>query len=264
MSKGRNKKKKKRTRVFVWLLLIGLAACVVLSLTVFFPIVSIDVTGNVTAYPAQAIIEASGIKIEGNLFAFSAPHAESRICAELPYIEKADVHRKLSGAIVIECTESTAFLAIPCEGTCLVVNPELKIVAKEESNSLGRAAVYGISPLNPKTGETLAASGEDGTEYLAYVVDAIMAEELLGSVTSLNVADKLNLSLVYENRLFVMIGTASNIEYKFRMLARVTREELAPSDTGYLDLSEAGRATFKAGDLAVPEGYDIPAQIKTE
>ncbi|MEA5050346.1 MAG: FtsQ-type POTRA domain-containing protein [Oscillospiraceae bacterium] len=264
MSKGRNKKRRRRARAFAWLLLLGAAACIVLSLTVFFPIVSVDVTGDVTSYTPQQIVDASGIRVGKNLFLFSAPAAEKRICEQLPYIESAQIHRRLSGQVVVECTESTRLLVVPCTSGCLVINSQLKIVAQEQENTAGRTEVYGLTPRSPRTGAALDVTDEEGTEYLAYVVDAIMGRDMLSHITAVNVSDKLNLSIVYEDRLYVMLGTASNIDYKFKMLARVVGSELSASDTGYIDLSDSGKATYKMGAFSLPDGYKTPAVIAAE
>ncbi|MEA4912338.1 MAG: FtsQ-type POTRA domain-containing protein [Oscillospiraceae bacterium] len=260
----RKQKKKRRAHALAWLIFIGLAVCVVLSLTVLFPVVSVTVTGDVTSYSQQDILDAAGIETGKNLFSFSAARVKSRICESLPYIENASVHRKMSGEVTIECTESTDFLAIPCGDCCLIINTALKIVARENPDEKGRTEVFGLSPKTPVVGAVLQVSDAEGTEYLQYVIDAIMAEELLPHIVSINVADKLNIALSYEDRLYVMVGTANNIGDKMKMLAHVTSSKLSETETGYIDLSESGKATLKSGAFALPEDYAVPAVISTE
>ena len=72
-------------RILTVLVLLGVITCVVLSLTVFFPISSIEVTGEVTSYADEGLIEASGLKVGNNIFAFSQKAVERKICKQFPY-----------------------------------------------------------------------------------------------------------------------------------------------------------------------------------
>ena len=259
----KKKRLKRRARVLLGVLVfLGFVTCVVLSLTVFFPITEFEVTGNVTSYYDEAIISASGIKAGDNVLAFSSGSVQRRVCETYPYIESVKVKRTLSGKVTFECTEAYDFLALPLnDGTYLVLSPNLKIVEIATSNQKGFAEIYGLDPSSNRTGERLASVGENGTTYLEYVVETANQYEMLDKLSAVYVADKLNLSLVYDNRFFVMIGTANQIDYKMKMLKEIVTENIADTESGYIDVSVPGKATYTVGSLTLPEGYGVPATI---
>jgi hypothetical protein len=55
-----------------------------------------------------------------------------------------------------------------------------------------------------------------------------------------------------------MIGTAHNLDFKMSMLDEAIHNSLTESDTGYIDLSVAGRATFRYGDYLTGPQEDVP------
>lgn len=263
-SARRKRRNRRARRAAVMVAVIGILACVVLSLTVFFPITSVVVEGELSAYTPQQIIAAAGISKGDNLFAFSSAAVKGRLQTQMPYLEDVEISRSISGVITLTVTEATDFLVLPHQSGNLVLSPSLRVVGTSMESSGNLAKVYGLDPLDPKVGQPLQGAGEDGTLYLEYVVDALYENGLLAGVSDINVADKLNLSIVYENRLFIMLGTASNMDYKIRMMQQVVLNELKPEDTGYLDLSTAGKATFNPAQVELPDGYRSVAVIRNE
>ena len=252
-------------RILTVLVLLGVITCVVLSLTVFFPISSIEVTGEVTSYADEGLIEASGLKVGNNIFAFSQKAVERKICKQFPYIESVSVKRTLSGKITLDCYEAYDFLSLPLENDrYLILTPKLKIVEQATSNREGFAEVYGLNPASDKTGAPLEAYSDDGTTYLQYVVDALNSLDMLKNTSAINVSDKLNLSIVYDNRFFVMIGTASQLEYKMKMLSKIVTENIGEGETGYIDISVPSKATYKSGPHTLSDEFALPAKIMTK
>ena len=81
-------------------------------------------------------------------------------------------------------------------------------------------------------------------ENLQEILSCLQQNGLLSKTTAVFVADKLNLALVIEDRLFVMLGTSGNMERKMLMLAEMVNVQLEADEVGRLDLSVAGKATF--------------------
>lgn len=252
----RRRRRAATTMVAVFILVLA----TVLSLTVFFNITAIEINGESSVYTNEEIMQALKIEAGQNIFLFSTKKAESEITSVLPYLDNVRIVRKLPGTIVIDVTETRTSLALPYTGGCLVLSDGLKILENTAQTPQNLTLVYGIAPNTYKVGAALDTDAEDGTAYLAAVVNALREHDLLGKTTILNVADKLNLSLVYDGRVFVMIGTANNLDYKIRMLETLVEEEIGETETGRLDLSLAGKGIFKAGELELPAGYRAIAQ----
>lgn len=249
----RRRRKRLLTTALIVVLLIVAA---VLSLTVFFNITAIEINGESTVYTTDEISQSLKIKAGQNIFLFSTNKAEQEIMQALPYLENVKVVRKLPGTVIIDISETRTSLALPYSGGCLILSESLKIAENVSTVPENLTRIYGIVPNSHKVGSMLATDAETGTQYLEIVISTLSEHDLLAKTSIINVSDKLNLSIVYDGRIFVMLGTANNIDYKVSMLGKLVNEEIGPDETGELDLSLAGKGIFKAGELVLPEGYE--------
>lgn len=259
-TKKKNRRRRRRATTIVVLLFIIVG--VVLSMTVFFRVDNIEVRGSLMQYTKQEIVKASGITEGMNLFRFSAKDREKEIWSKLPYIETVEIRRSLPGTVIIEVTESTGLLAVRYSGGCVVMSPSLKILEITSVPPVGAIEVTGLVPDDPASGSQLETEQTENAEFLKTLVSVLDIYDLLDKVTLIDVSDKLNYSLVYDDRFFVMIGTANNADYKINMLSEVVLHKLSETDTGYIDISTAGKAIYKRGALAQDE--DPPEEQEPE
>ena len=101
------------------LLLFLVAAGVVLSLTVLFKVERVTVVGT-DKYPPDEVAAASGILPGENLFRIDKKAAVENILAQYPYLEEAEVHRRLPAAVQIDVVQSTPSAAIALDRKSVV------------------------------------------------------------------------------------------------------------------------------------------------
>lgn len=254
-------RRRKRNRAITTVIIIFvLIVTAVLSLTVFFNITAIEINGASSVYSNDEITQSLKIEAGQNIFLFSTKKAEQEVTATLPFLDNIKIVRKLPNTIVIDITETKTSLALPYAGGCLVLSDGLKILENVSEVPDNLTKVYGLVPNTYKIGSQLDTDAEDGIEYLESVVQTLKLYGLLGKTSMINVSDKLNLSLVYDGRVFVMLGTANNLDYKISMLKTLVTDKIDVADTGNLDLSLAGKGIFKQQELILPDGYQNFAQ----
>ena len=126
---ARRRKKNERKYAFtccvVLLLLLSVGAA--LSLTVFFPIETISVSGS-TRYAEGDLMEASGLKTGDNILCFRASAAGDRLVERFPYIERARVTRVFPDTVSIQVTESEVNTAIETDGGYLLLSGRGRIL----------------------------------------------------------------------------------------------------------------------------------------
>lgn len=244
-------KKRKANRRVVAVLLAALLAVVgiALSLTVFFKVNAVLVEGDLTVHTEEEIRALAGIKIGGNLFRFNARAKEKAIWSTLPYIESVKITRKLPGTVVIKVKEIKYLFSVPTGTGYAVVSDKLKILDITSNPPEHLIELTGVEAVDPVKGETLTAKNVETSTFFMTLAQTLDAYDLLSKVTAIDVTDKLNYRLIYDNRLDCMIGTANHLDYKMNMLAEVVSNKLKLTDTGFLDLATAGKATFKPGDI---------------
>ena len=222
-----------------------IVAAVVLAMSVFFKVTTIEVTGN-SAYTPEEIIKASGIEKGDNLFFVNRISAGSRIIAKLPYIEKASIARGLPNRVTINVTESQALAYIALGEDMWTVDRNCKVLAKTTGDKAAALIrVDGIELFSPSVGEIATTTAEDAAKvtYLADILSQIQERKLQENITSINMATITNPSFDYLGKYTVKLGSDENTEYKFGLLeAAVT--QLGDGYTGTFDLSIDKQAHF--------------------
>ena len=251
---SRKKTSKKAARRKRWItgffaILFALAG-IILSLTVFFKITDVRVEGDIYMHTEKEILEAADIAIGSNLFRFNAKAREKQIWETLAYVENVNIKRKLPGTVIIQITETKKIFAIEHAGQYVVVSNHLKILDITPNLTDKMAKLIGIEAIDPVKGEALLYEKTENTACFVELVELLDEYELLSGVSEIDITDKLNYTMTYENRVKIMIGTANNLEQKVKKIHVMLTEEIGPAEQGFLDVSYTKRIIFKRGDIS--------------
>lgn len=210
-----SKKKKKRLKIIKWtsLFILTVGAISLFLLSDLFNIKEIKVINN-NKISAQEIIELSSLKTNENMFKFLRMSVEEKI-KQNPYIESADIDRKLNGTIEIEVTERVATYMLLLENQYAYINNQGYILEiNEEKLELPIISGYTTESLEP--GKRLE---EDDLKKLDTVIQIIkMANErtLENKITNINIEDEKDFLLSIESESKIIhFGNSSNINDKF-------------------------------------------------
>lgn len=276
----KRRRRGRKTLHYLLLTIVVLVVGVVLSLTVFFKIKDINVRGS-EDYPAKEIIKATGIKKGDNLFLTSTKEIPDILVTDFPYIESVKVRRVLPSTIDIKLTPSKPFAALQLgEEDFILINNQGKVLERGlVIMPYDVILVKGIAGIEKQPGETLGdyelleVSDDDTDEekerknevnqalkeqsvkelesvkVITYVTQAL---EKTGfqNMTNLDMTDPLNMTIMFENRLLLRLGTEILLDFKFRMLE--TAISLLPADAqGTISVENAnedGRAYYRPAE----------------
>ncbi|MCI8360841.1 MAG: FtsQ-type POTRA domain-containing protein [Clostridiales bacterium] len=229
----------------------------VLSLTVFFPVTDIQVTGE-TRYAASQILEVSALQTGDNLLLADTANAADRIRKQLPYIGKVTVSRRLPGTLVIQVAESAPTRALEREEGYLLLNEENKVVDEAADKPAGLLLIRGMETEPYEKGRVIAFSNTQQEELLDSLLERLQRQSL--PVTLLDLSDIVQIRFVLDNRILIKFGAATDLDKKLgHMLA--TCQQLAAGAAGTLDMSwwtvQKKDAYFKQEALA--ESWLVPA-----
>lgn len=258
--KMRRRKRRRDRLIVAAIVFFALAVCVVLSLTRFFNISKIEVSGG-SHYSQELIIDESGIKSNSNMFRFSAADTAAELQKRLPYIGTARIERTLPNTVRIIISDTYPTLAVDNGTGYTLLDDTLKILETGVSAlPEGAALVEGLYIEDPAPGENLAgdkaASSGEGEEstgdaeavsLLLSVVDEVRKAEF-GDVTLYDISDSVNIKLVYQDRLSVWLGSVSGLPQKLRLGKKTIEDEdkVNPHRTGIIDLTRQGIASVRS------------------
>lgn len=211
---NKRKKRNKFRKVLIWfaVAIVLISVMVVLSLTVFFHIESINVNGN-ERYSAEEILAQCTINAGENLFLADTDSAADRIEQSLPYIYNAEITRKLPSSIEINITEAEPSYYIENgEKGYILLDNRFKVLETEAEQGSGifisqaeiKSSIAGqkIEFEDENTGECL--------EKLAAVITDNHIDEIT-AIYSNNISDNY---VVYDNRINFKLGSCDNAESK--------------------------------------------------
>jgi len=209
-----------------------------LCLTVLFEVEEITVVGS-DKYTAEEIIAASGIEPGDNLFRVPAGVIERELAARYPYIEKVSLHRLFPPSIEIRIEQSVPSVALSSGDELVLITRDGKVLERGMILlSADLLLVHGLDVTGREPGDYLGGGDEgSGLIMINYLLGA-MEETGFTGLTNLDITDRLNMHVMYENRLSLQLGTEANLPDKLRLIRLVVEEKLYPGAHGILDAAD--------------------------
>ncbi len=244
-------RRKRRLKRLMGLLLcavlfVGLA--LVLVLTVFFKTEKIEITGA-KVYSEKEILAKSNIEIGDNLFMVNEDDLNRKLPKSLPFISSVEIDRKLPDTLVIKVNGTKAVAAVESGTGFILIDDTGKILDKNASMlNEGVAIISGVALKNTAEGERVKLKNEALTATLISALKSIKDNDFK-LITEIIIEKSGELSLRYDDRIKVKLGSTANIDKKIaRAKAAIDKEnEINPYTEGVLDLKTEPYAYFSAG-----------------
>ncbi len=245
-SSKRTRRRRRNMPLYVFLVfLLVLAIGVTLSITLFFNISTITVKGE-SDYSNDDIIKVSGIQQGDNLVRLDASGAEKRILASMIYIEDADIKKKYPDGIEINVVKSRIAACVSCESGFLLISAKGRILDKVDSAESSLMRIDGFEPASENLGTDLSSSDEQKDGIVKELLESIFSKENQ-RVTSVDMTDKYDIKINYEDRIVFEMGNSNDIAYKLD-LADTVLNEMDDSKTGTMKMVGTNQISFQSGN----------------
>lgn len=225
---------------------LALIVVMILCLTVFFRIDTIEVTGA-SRYSSSQIIEASEIHKGKNLFTLNTGNAGRQVLKALPYVNTISVTRHLPGKIVLEVTDITVVGAVKTGDGYVIIGTNGKMLERVDKLPENCPVLKGATLTKTELGETIEYGSEQQKEALDAFSKALQDGEI-DKITAIDISDLFNVKATYDNRIQLEFGSPSDMELKFRFAKTILdSEKISDTQKGTLDLSlvpDKNRAYF--------------------
>lgn len=248
---AQNKRKKQRDGslkgfVFSTLSFLVICAALVLGMSVFFRVSSIEVVGA-DRYTQEEILAASGVEEGDNLIFLNREAVAARVYAELIYIGEVKVSRKLPSTVVIDVLESGSLAVVQTDSGLWLIDRNCRLLEPcKTQNAEDYIKVMGLAAVKPKAGESLSTAEEDKSRaaFLRGILTALSVRGMTADVDAIDLSNPLGAEFNYlDGRFKVRLGTNEKLDYKIALLAEVV-QQLSGQDTGVIDLAQDKKAQF--------------------
>ena len=217
------------------LVVILLAILVFISLKVLFIVRHVEMQGS-ERYTQAEIINYCAVPLEENIFKIDTATLEQNLPLEFTYVESARVQRKLPDKILVTITDSIpTYYGINYEGqleTYTIYSQGFKQLTTQA------AAPAGLMGIDADLSDAVSK------ETLDSIIEKLSQSGYTG-VTMIKVNSTGDISLIYDNRVQINLGTVLDIDYKLKMSFYVINNELTETDRGVIDSTQAGSCVFQ-------------------
>ena len=241
--KNRRKKRKVR-KAFLWFFfLMVIGTVVTLSLTIWFPVQKIAVSGE-SIYSQEQIIGVAAIPDGQNLFLVPTDTVAERIEKSLPYIESVTAKKVFPGTIKIVVSQATVAACYQIDSGYLLISNNSKILEKSSVIPDGVTVLKGIESQTETVGETLVIADADKSVLLNEILTALGSYNIQTEIIDLT--DTVDIVAKIDNRLIVELGPSTDLTYKIAHLSEMLKQ---------MDATSTGVISLKLWSSDKPEAY---------
>lgn len=215
------------------------AAAIVMALTLFFKVGSVEVTGN-SRYTVEEITAVTGVELGDNLILLDRYHVAQQLYTQLPYITDVQINPRLPDKLVIEVTETRVAVALRGGGSWWFASDTGKLLeAVDDASAQDYPLVQGAELVEPAAGGRLLLNDEESpfsTQRLLELVAAMEERGMLARLDSIDLTDSEKLVLHYDGRFQVELFYDADLDFKLDCLL-ATVAQLEPNERGIIRMT---------------------------
>jgi len=245
----RPERKRVRKNYIIHYMLFSLAAVAIvsiLSVTVLFKAnkVVFESDGE-CAYSIDEIMAAGGFSKGVNLIRFNAAEAEQNIEDKLILIDEVSIGKSFPSSLVVSVKGAKGEICVLSGGKYYTVSGKKRILEITDSRPDG-PVITGYTPKDREAGDYLTSDdGDEEKTKLAFDLTEMVKNYDLGGVTEINLADRLDISMLCEGRVKVKLGAPTELNEKFTVAEEMLKSYIKRNERGVLRLSNPRKVTFK-------------------
>ena len=250
------KKQDKNANIIAGILVIGVG--VSLSMTVFFNIEQIVVAGDADQpYQKNDVVKASGVHTGDNMMRLNRETVKENILSRLIFVDSVSIQKDFPDRLVITIEPSKAAFNVTDSSGTLQVSAAGKILVSGPDSDPSLPTITGFEASVREPGKTLTSRDSQKDKIFQSLSERI-AKGLDCPVTSIDLADKYNINLIFDGRVSFQLGNWSDMDYKIT-LAETVLGQLSPDKVGYLSMVGDHQCSYRDKE-AVEQQTTAPLQ----
>lgn len=236
LRKRRERQRKIRRRrlklLLAFFIVLLIVVGVVLSLTVFFPIKTITVTGS-KQYSEAQIVDYCKIELGDNLFTVSKKDALAILKQKLPFVENIEFERTLPDTLKIKVTDAKEFAHYNVGEKYYTVSKSGWVLESYKDKPQNTIEIV-CENVKCKVGSQIEFSDEATGESLERLIENLLKNGF--KINSIDLSEKLSVKAGVDDRFIVEFGSLADLELKINHLKTMIKE-IPENKGGKIDLS---------------------------
>lgn len=261
------KKRRRRGRnllYYIMFTMIAVAVGLILSLTVFFKIETIEAEG-LSRYTPEEVIRTTGIQLEENLFRVDDRKVSQALVDTYPYIESVQLRRNLPSKLTLKITEAEPLgTFLQEDGSYVVVSGKGRVLELGRGTPPdGILVVNGVSIEGAQLCQDIPEENNESLGMLRYLVEAINTTGF-ERITRIDLSDRLNMYIVYEDRVKIELGSENQLEDKLDFAKYALDNNVREDFEGIMDATMAKKISILPAEIHDPDYHDEGVEPEPE
>ncbi len=250
------RKVKTQKRFSIFFVIIIAVFFLVLAFENLFNIKDVKVEGISPAVPytADDVSSFLNIKAGTNLITYDSRKAERSLLYEFPYIEKLEIKKRFPSTLEVLITENKGTLYIKLGEDIFILSSEgrvLEITNDPFYDGKSRTELVADSVKRCVCGEDIVFDKYEMSEILTSITEQLDSFGISDKITQLDITDKFDIRMKYDNRFEIKFGTFENPEKKIKLFSNMISNKIWEDTTGIIDISDGSEALVKfTGNVA--------------
>gem|GEM_PF-618315 len=238
------RRKRGRSLYVLMALILAVATMVTLSMTVFFNIKTIRVTGNAEDYPVDDIVDATQIEIGDNMVRLKVDEAEKKALSTLIHVESVQIKREFPDTLEIHVEKCTPAYNVVYQYGTLIVSEHGRILENSMNPQEGLVKIVGYEPEETTPGYTIRSIEERSDKIFNAFRELIYQGGLGVPIVSVDMSDPNDIMVNFGNRITFDMGNWSEINYKISFAEQIIASQPADKQ-GYLVMVGSNQCSFR-------------------
>ena len=213
--------------------------CVCLVAGAFSKIKQIVVEGD-SPYTESRIIAVSGIQEGSRSKSIDFDESMSDILNNLTYISEVKIKKKLGGKVIIKVTSDQASYITNISNDYFVISEDFRILGFAGDVNVETEPRFISLPMVKQAIMGFDIEFYEDTSYVSEFIDIINNSSIAAFVTSIDVSDKYNVSVMYNDQHVVRFGEIKDMDTKLRKLNMILNSDVINGlEKSIIDVSNA-------------------------
>ncbi len=241
----KRQRRRERGRVVYIIIVIFLVIFFFISLcmTVLFNIDTVEIGGESSDYTAAEIASASGVHTGDNLLRLNTSEVVDSILDRLIFIENVTVKKSFPTTLEITVTPCSPAYNLIDDSGALQVSASGKILKNSPEMDTTLPTIIGFEPADRGAGGQLTSKDSQKDQIFVTLTET-MRGEMSYPITKIDMTDKYNIMITFDDRVEFEVGSWSDLDYKIEMGLAVL-EQLDEDKTGYLTMIGDHQCAFR-------------------
>ena len=201
---------------------------------------------NLRGYDAEDIFRAIHVRKNQFIFTISDTDIEKRLRSRFPYIEDVEVELTLPDTASLIFTEDSARFYTKIYDEYFVISQSMRVLARYSSedeldDGLRQITLPAVS--YAVVGHDLRFFDVSYLSFLGAFLDAVEQADIYRSIASMDLSNRFDIVLNYEDRITVELGDDENLETRL-LFVKSTVDALEDDQRGTLHIIDNKQAVF--------------------